>query len=55
MSDGAPLHKISAEDAYQIDSDEYDSEASVDDLGEAEYERLAEEGAANPLDSGTSC
>lgn len=44
MSDGSLVHEITPAETYQIDSDEYDSEAGIDDLGDEEYDRLVEEG-----------
>lgn len=48
MFDGEPVHEVepAADDvpSFQIDSDEYDSEASVEDLDAGEYDRLVEEG-----------
>ncbi|RSH92349.1 NAD-dependent histone deacetylase sir2 [Saitozyma podzolica] len=43
MSDGSLVHEITPAETYQIDSDEYDSEAGIDDLGDEEYDRLVEE------------
>lgn len=34
-------------DSYQLDSDEYDSEAGHSDMDEKEYDKIVEEGACS--------
>ena len=44
MSDGEVVHAITPSEAYQLDSDEYDSEGEHDTLGDEEYDLLVDEG-----------